>query len=149
MPMVNVCLCRAAERTSFWSAKLFWEQVLQLNRPRCCVPQATGRRKASLCLILQGKCSGSIYPCDLNGRVCQKHCLLKKGCVYTRRDMAVHTYISYSGLSLYLAPAWFVSCKGTSVLMTLGFFPRYNFISLQNCFSTYLLPFTAAPLQLL
>lgn len=35
VPMVNVYSCREAERTSFWSAKLFWEQVLLLNRPHC------------------------------------------------------------------------------------------------------------------
>lgn len=159
MPMVNECSCREAERTSFWSAKLFWEQVLLLNRPRCSALQKAAvrcewkeERKASLCLTLQGKCSRSIYPCDLKSCICQKLYLLKSKYQHIHVCGCVHTHHTRACLSLTVASpcAWILlilfSClwelwRGTRVLITFSFFTQYNFISLQNCFSTYLLLF--------
>lgn len=74
------------------------DHAVQHFRKQLYAARERKQRKGSPCLILQGKHSGSVYPYDLNGCICQKHCLLKNTVLHIR-VCGVHTHTSHSSIS--------------------------------------------------
>lgn len=152
MTVVNVCSCREAERASSWSAKLFWEQVLLLNRPCCSVLQ-----KAAICCKRKETKKRQSVP-DTPGEALkislsmwlkwlylpEKNKKLKNTYLHIH-VCGVHTHTSHSSISLCLDTTFVLlpvkTLKGYWSVGNTQVFTLYDFISLQNCISTSLLLF--------